>query len=159
MMSKWQYINAFVPRPLPLVENIASNLFQNAFITADPGYSPPLQPQSAPIVDSGPDVIISTNPTISRSHLQSLNDTTNRLSASLNTDDALAWKLSANAKARLLYKSSPFYRNVMALTIPQYGRCKSGVAFHTRVEFCKQYVDILLSELFIFSTVPPLASL
>lgn len=122
MMSKWQYINAFVPRPLPLVENIASNLFQNAFITADPGYSPPLQPQSAPIVDSGPDVIISTNPTISRSHLQSLNDTTNRLSASLNTDDALAWKLSANAKARLLYKSSPFYRNVMALTIPQYGR-------------------------------------
>ncbi|KAG9070111.1 SUMO ligase siz1 [Linnemannia hyalina] len=136
MMSKWQYINAFVPRIHPSVENVTSNVFQNTFIIADPGYSPPLRPHSAPIVDPGPDVTISTNPTIPGSRPQSQNATINRLSASSNTDDALAWKLSASAKARLLYKSSPFYQNLMALTVPQYGRSsrnESVLTFKLRI--------------------------
>ena len=154
MMSKWQYINAFVPRTHPLVENVTSSVFQNAFITADPGYSPPLQPLSAPIVDPGPDAIISIHPTIPRSQPQSQYDTTNCLSASPNTDDALTWKLSANAKARLLYKSCPFYQNVMALTVPQYGRCKSGLPFMhdlSSINSVCGYPSNLISFFFFFS--------
>ncbi|KAF8948724.1 SUMO ligase siz1 [Haplosporangium gracile] len=122
IMSKWQHTNAFVPRIQPLVENVTTNIFQNAFIPANPCYSPPLQAQSALVVGPEPNIAMPTTSIIPRSRHQPENGAIKFLVPSPNTDDVPAGNLSANARARLLYKPSPFYRGVMALTAPQYGR-------------------------------------
>lgn len=148
-MTKWQCINVFI-KNAPTnasVENASINIFQNAFTPVNPSYSPPPQHlQSVPVVDEVPCLVIPITPIIpsSRSRLEIA--TTNHSVPCPNTDNALTGNLSANARARLIYKPSPFYRCVMALSPPHYGRGKLTPPFYVWVMFCNCTRLILRGE-------------
>ncbi|KAG0378144.1 SUMO ligase siz1 [Mortierella sp. AD032] len=115
-MSKWLYINAFIPKLAFVADNVSldgqDTIEGDAMI---PQIPPPPQGVSSDV--SGHVVATLTIENQPQLRIPPLAHSP----GTCFTNDVLTGKLSAKAKARLQYKPSPYYQRLMALTQPEYG--------------------------------------